>query len=85
MRLVPIATCGKDFLVKFYESPSFKFKLSHREHSIFVNCIRFSLDGSKLISVSSNKKGIIYDGKTGETSGEWYYEDGHTGSIYVVI
>ena len=53
-----------------------------REHSNFVNCIRFSPDGSKLISVSSDKKGIIYDGKTGETIGELSCEDGHTGSIY---
>lgn len=55
-----------------------------REHSNFVNCIRFSPDGSKLISVSSDKKGIIYDGKTGETLGELSSEDGHTGSIYAV-
>ncbi|EOY00922.1 Transducin family protein / WD-40 repeat family protein isoform 2 [Theobroma cacao] len=79
-----VATCGEDFLVNFYEGPPFKFKLSHREHSNFVNCIRFSPDGSKLISVSSDKKGIIYDAKTGETIGELSCEDGHTGSIYAV-
>lgn len=55
-----------------------------REHSNFVNCIRFSPDGSKLISVSSDKKGIIYDAKTGETMGQLSSEDGHTGSIYAV-
>ncbi|XP_022725937.1 actin-interacting protein 1-2-like [Durio zibethinus] len=79
-----IATCGEDFLVNFYEGPPFKFKLSHRDHSNFVNCIRFSPDGSKLISVSSDKKGIIYDAKTGEKIGELSCEDGHTGSIYAV-
>ncbi|OMO88087.1 hypothetical protein COLO4_20464 [Corchorus olitorius] len=79
-----IASCGEDFLVNFYEGPPFKFKLSHREHSNFVNCIRFSPDGSKLISVGSDKKLIMYDAKTGETIGELSNEDGHTGSIYAV-
>ncbi|KAK9115939.1 hypothetical protein Sjap_014886 [Stephania japonica] len=79
-----IVTCGEDFLVNFYEGPPFKFKLSHRDHANFVNCIRFSPDGSKFISVSSDKKGIIYDGKTGEKIGELSSEDGHKGSIYAV-
>lgn len=55
-----------------------------REHSNFVNCIRFSPDGSKLISVSSDRKGLIYDGKSGEKIGELSSEDGHYGSIYAV-
>lgn len=55
-----------------------------REHSNFVNCIRFSPDGSKLISVSSDRKGLIYDGKSGEKIGELSSEDGHHGSIYAV-
>lgn len=79
-----IVTCGEDFLVNFYEGPPFKFKLSQRGHSNFVNCVRFSPDGSKFISVSSDKKGIIYDGKTGEKIGELSVEDGHTGSVYAV-
>ncbi|GAB2296982.1 Actin-interacting protein 1-2 [Dionaea muscipula] len=79
-----IATCGEDFLVNFYEGPPFKFKLSQREHSNFVNCIRFSPDGSKFITVSSDKKGILYDGKTGEKIGELSSEDCHQGTIYAV-
>ncbi|KAF6172558.1 hypothetical protein GIB67_007071 [Kingdonia uniflora] len=86
-----IVTCGEDFLVNFYEGPPFKFKLSHkyafvigRGHSNFVNCVRFFPDGSKFVSVSSDKKGIIYDGKTRETIGELSSEDGHKGCIYAV-
>ncbi|KAL3512192.1 hypothetical protein ACH5RR_024909 [Cinchona calisaya] len=78
-----IATCGVDFLVYFYEGQPFIFKLSHRIIQT-VNCIRFSPDGSKLISVSSDKKGIIYDAKTGDIKGELSSEDGHKGSIYAV-
>lgn len=55
-----------------------------RDHSNFANCIRFSPDGSKFISVSSDKKGILYDAKTGEKIGELSSEDGHKGSIYAV-
>ncbi|XP_031259365.1 actin-interacting protein 1-2-like [Pistacia vera] len=79
-----IVTCGEDFLVNFYEGPPFKFKLSYSDHSNFVNCVRFSPDGSKFISVSSDKKGIIFDGKTGGKIGELSSEDGHKGSIYAV-
>ncbi|KAK1320752.1 hypothetical protein QJS10_CPA03g00498 [Acorus calamus] len=79
-----IVTCGEDFLVNFYEGPPFRFKLSLRDHSNFVNCVRFSPDGSKFISVSSDKKGLIYDGKTGEKMGELSGEGGHKGSIYAV-
>jgi hypothetical protein len=32
----------------------------------------------------SGKKGLIYDGKTGEKIGELSTEGGHTGSIYAV-
>lgn len=49
-----------------------------------MNCIRFSPDGNKLISVSSDKKGIIYEAKTGTKLGELSSEDGHKGSIYAV-
>lgn len=79
-----IATCGEDYLVNFYEGPPFKFKLSQRLHSNFVNCIRFAPDGSKFITVSSDKKGILYDAKSGEQIGELSSENGHTGSIYAV-
>ncbi|AET05549.1 putative transcription factor WD40-like family [Medicago truncatula] len=79
-----IVTCGEDFLVNFYEGPPFRFKQSHRDHSNFVNCVRYSPDGSKFVTVSSDKKGIIFDGKTGEKIGELSSEGGHTGSIYAV-
>ncbi|KAK1660977.1 hypothetical protein QYE76_049136 [Lolium multiflorum] len=79
-----IVTCGEDFLANFYEGPPFKFKHSIRDHSNFVNCIRYAPDGSKFITVSSDKKGLIYDGKTGDKIGELSSEDSHTGSIYAV-
>lgn len=53
-----------------------------REHSNFVNCVRYSPDGNKFITVGSDKKGTIYDGKSGEKLGELSGDDVHTGSIY---
>lgn len=79
-----IVSCGEDFLVNFYEGPPFKFKQSHRDHSNFVNCVRFAPDGSKFITVSSDKQGLLYDGKTAEKKGELSSEDAHKGSIYAV-
>ncbi|KAK7280350.1 hypothetical protein RJT34_25413 [Clitoria ternatea] len=79
-----IVTCGEDFLANFYEGPPFKFTMSIRDHTNFVNCVRFSPDGSKFITVSSDRRGIIYDGKTGNKLGELPAEDGHKGSVYAV-
>lgn len=77
-----VATGGEDFLVNYYEGPPFRFKTSHRDHSNFVNCVRFSPDGSKFITTGSDKKGVLYSGQTGEKIGELLPENGHAGSIY---
>ncbi|MED6144600.1 Actin-interacting protein 1-2 [Stylosanthes scabra] len=56
--------------------------MSIRDHTNFVNCVRYSPDGSKFITVSSDRKGIVYEGKTGAKLAELPSEDGHKGSIY---
>ncbi|KAK7393193.1 hypothetical protein VNO78_21707 [Psophocarpus tetragonolobus] len=59
-----VVTCGEDFLVNFYEGPPFRFKLSHKDHSNFVNCVRYSPDGSKFITVltvSADKSAKVWD------------------------
>lgn len=58
--------------------------VAHRDHSNFVNCVRYSPDGSKFVTVSSDQKGFIYDGATGEKRGELSKQDGHKGSIYAL-
>jgi len=73
--------------VKYFEDGSSKLKLKAllggcREHVNFVNCIRFSPDGSKFLSVGSDKNGFLFDGRTGEKLGTLSSEDGHSGSIY---
>ncbi|EFJ08868.1 hypothetical protein SELMODRAFT_160579 [Selaginella moellendorffii] len=80
-----IATGGEDFVVNFYEGPPFKFTASHRDHTNFVNCVRFAPDGTKFVTAGSDKKLIVFDGKTGSRTGlVSSSSDGHTGSIYAV-
>ena len=55
-----IATCGEDFLVNYFEGPPFKFKKAIKDHTRFVNCIRFSPDGNKFLTVGSDKQGLLF-------------------------
>eukprot|EP01116_Phalansterium_solitarium_P001296 TRINITY_DN11092_c0_g1_i1.p1 TRINITY_DN11092_c0_g1~~TRINITY_DN11092_c0_g1_i1.p1 ORF type:complete len:626 (+),score=263.95 TRINITY_DN11092_c0_g1_i1:95-1972(+) len=79
-----VATGSEDLLVNWFEGPPFKFKKSMKEHTRFVNCVRFSPDGSRLIAVSSDKLGFLYDGKSGDLVGQLSTEPGqaHTAGIY---
>lgn len=78
-----IMSASEDFNVCYFEGPPFKFKQSlSGNHSNFVNCIRYSPDGSKAVSVGSDKKMFLYDGKTGDLIDTFPEE--HTISIYSV-
>lgn len=79
-------TGGSDNLVNFFPGPPFKFEKSNKEHQRFVNCVRFSPDGNHFVSVGSDKKLCLYDGKTGEFVRELAGEKdgGHTAGIYSV-
>lgn len=63
-----------------FRQSSWKVMFICGDHSNFVSCVRFSPDGTKFIAVSSNKKGILYDGKTGDKLGKLPAEDGHKGN-----
>ncbi|KAJ9459374.1 hypothetical protein DIPPA_28810 [Diplonema papillatum] len=75
-----VATASEDQEVNWYEGPPFKFSKGLKDHSNTVNCVRFSPNGELLVSTSSDKKILTYDGKTAERNGEFPSE--HTGSIY---
>ncbi|CAI5513512.1 unnamed protein product [Closterium sp. Naga37s-1] len=75
-------TCGEDFAINYYEGPPFRYKASNKEHGNYVNCVRFSPDGALLVSVSSDRQGQLFDGKTGEKRGALSTDDAHTGSVY---
>ena len=77
-----IVTSSEDQEVNFYEGPPFKFKLAQKGHSNIVNCVRYSPSGDQFVSVSSDKQILLYDGKTGEKTGQIPCD--HAGSLYSI-
>eukprot|EP01100_Stratorugosa_tubuloviscum_P012804 TRINITY_DN617_c3_g1_i1.p1 TRINITY_DN617_c3_g1~~TRINITY_DN617_c3_g1_i1.p1 ORF type:complete len:641 (-),score=345.32 TRINITY_DN617_c3_g1_i1:30-1826(-) len=75
-----LVTAAEDFLAGWYEGPPFKLKTTIREHSRYVNCIRFSPNGELFVTVGADKKLVFYDGKTGVKLRE--VVDAHAGGIY---
>ncbi|KAM3142087.1 hypothetical protein pb186bvf_005741 [Paramecium bursaria] len=70
---------GEEYSLQWYEGPPFKFKRSSKQHTNFVNTIRFNKSGDLFVSGSSDKKLFLYDGKTGEEIKEIVSD--HTRSI----
>jgi len=70
-------------MVNFYKGAPFSRLMRETGdqcHDNYVNCVRFSPDGKYAASAGSDKKVIIYDGKTGEV--EVVLPIVHKGSIY---
>jgi WD40 repeat protein len=81
------ATAGDDKNLVFYHGAPFKFNgiPGRGNHTNFVYGVAFSPDGNHLVSVSGDRKILLYDGKTGEVKGQiGEGEDGHKGSIFGV-
>ena len=76
-----MVTGSEDMSMQFYQGPPFKYVKGIKEHSNFVNCVRFSPDGARLASVSSDKSGVIYHGETGDVLGKLAAEGGHAGGV----
>lgn len=64
-----VITGSEDLQANWFEGPPFKFVKAFKEHSRFVNCVRYAPDGNKALTVGADKKGFFYDGKTGEKVG----------------
>lgn len=79
------ATAGDDCTVVFYHGAPYKYNKSSRKHSKFVYDVKFSPDGSKLVSVGADAKIFVYDGKTGDNIMELVdANNGHKGSVFAV-
>lgn len=77
-----MVTGSEDFNMQFYAGPPFKYTCGLKEHSNFVNCVRYAPDGSRFVSVSSDKTGVVYNGETGAVVGKLDAAGMHAGSIY---
>jgi WD40 repeat protein len=75
-------TGSEDLAVNYFEGPPFKFKKAFKEHQRFVNAVRFSPNGEKWISVSSDKSCFLFDGKTGDKIGQLEASEGHKSGVY---
>jgi len=73
---------SEDFKTVYYTGPPFKRDSESQTHGNYVNCVRFSPDGSRIVSVGSDKKLVVYSGSTG--AHEKTVEGLHSGSIYSV-
>jgi len=77
-----VVTGSEDTAVNWYEGPPFKFTATATKHSRFVSCVRFSPNQAWVVSVGTDKKIVLYDGKTFEFKKE--LENAHNGGIYGV-
>ncbi|KAK3625302.1 WD40 repeat-like protein [Elasticomyces elasticus] len=78
------ATGSDDTSLCFFHGVPFKFNTSVRgKHDKFVYGTQFSPDGSALVSVGSDRRIWLYDGKTGEATKQ-IGEGEHKGSIFGV-
>jgi WD40 repeat protein len=78
------ATGSDDTSLVFLHGAPFKFNTSVRgKHDKFIYGTQFSPDGSALVTVGSDKRIWLYDGKTGEPTKQ-IGEGEHKGSIFGV-
>jgi WD40 repeat protein len=78
------ATGSDDTSLVFLHGAPFKFNTSVRgKHDKFIYGTQFSPDGSALVSVGSDRRIWLYDGKTGEATKQ-IGEGEHKGSIFGV-
>ena len=78
------ATGSDDMSLCFFHGAPFKFNTSIRgKHDKFIYGTQFSPDGSSIVSVGSDRRIWLYDGKTGEAQKQ-LGEGEHKGSIFGV-
>ncbi|KAI1888333.1 hypothetical protein AGOR_G00183930 [Albula goreensis] len=79
-----MVTGSDDYSSAFFEGPPFKYKMMRSDHSRFVNCIRFSPDGSHYATAGADGQIFLYEGKTGEKITSLGGAKAHDGGIYAV-
>lgn len=80
-----MVTGGEDMSLQWYEGgPPFKYARALKDHANFVNCARFSPDGARLLTVSADKAGIVWDGEGATVVGRLDAAAGHAGGVYAV-
>ncbi|KIJ61836.1 hypothetical protein HYDPIDRAFT_95700 [Hydnomerulius pinastri MD-312] len=73
-------TAGDDGVIIFHQGPPFKYDKTIREHTKFVQDVKFSPNGSNFLSVGSDSKIILFKGDNGEKIAD-ITDSPHKGSI----
>ncbi|KAI0805965.1 WD40 repeat-like protein [Irpex lacteus] len=77
------ATAGDDGTIVFHQGVPFKYDKAIKTHTKFVQDIKFASSGDHFVSVGSDSKIFLYDGKSGDTLAE-VTDSPHTGTINAV-
>jgi WD40 repeat protein len=77
-----LVTASQDFKVGFFKGPPYKFACMAMEHTNFVQCVRYSPNGSLVCSVGSDTAIFLVDADTGDSKGTLPGDKNHAGSIY---
>ena len=77
-------TVAEDFHIGFHTGVPYKYEKSITTHKNFVNCVRYNPNGANFCTVSSDKRALLFDGKTGEQIGEMKSDENgmaHNGGV----
>lgn len=77
-----ICTASEDREIGFFEGPPFKSHGFNRNHTNFVNCVKYSPDGEHFASGGADGQIFLWDGKTGEEKACVGGGKAHKGSVY---
>ncbi|XP_038647578.1 WD repeat-containing protein 1 [Scyliorhinus canicula] len=79
-----VVTGSDDYSCVFFEGLPLKFSFTINNHSRFVNCVRYSPDGTMFASAGADGQIFIYDGKTGSQICALGGDSAHSGGVYAV-
>ncbi|KAG2008225.1 WD-repeat-containing protein [Coprinopsis cinerea AmutBmut pab1-1] len=74
-------TASDDAQINFHAGVPFKYERTIKTHTKFVQDVKFSPSGDHFLSVGSDAKIFIYEGKAGDTVAE-FTDSPHTGTIF---
>ncbi|KAK7678338.1 hypothetical protein QCA50_018686 [Cerrena zonata] len=77
------ATGGDDTTIVFHQGAPYKYVKTLKTHTKFVQDIKYAPSGNHFVSVGSDAKIFLYDGKEGDSLGE-FTESPHSGTITAV-
>jgi len=76
------ATAGDDNLIIFHQGAPYRYDKTIKTHTKFALDVRYAPSGDHFASVGSDGKVFLYDGKVGDSLGE--FSESHTGTAYAL-